>query len=313
MEAPAAENLDSDGAGPAWPPERIAVGIVLFHPPSSAHALIGAANKQFASVFLVDNTPGGDELTDRPDLRRWASQTITNDSNYGLAVAFNQLCAAARAAGFEWLLLLDQDSALPDDFALRFRSAMESLRSAPGIFAANYFTRLAGATLPGYAVPQGQKTGRVLTAINSGSLIHLGTHEALGGYDEALFIDHVDHDYCLRLKKHGSAIHATREPLFEHQIGQVIGKRRFGRVWQSSGHSPQRRQEWARGLAWMIKRYWRTAPGWCAERLFIEWPRHVMAMLILEDQRRQKTLALVKGLVQGMLSSPSPPRTYNPS
>lgn len=104
MKASAPENRISAGDGPVWPPERIAVGIVLFHPPSSAHALIGAANKQFASVFLVDNTPGGDELTDRPDLRRWACETITNNNNLGLAVAFNQLCAAARAARFDWLL-----------------------------------------------------------------------------------------------------------------------------------------------------------------------------------------------------------------
>ena len=284
------------------------MGIVLFHPPTAAQRLIESAGAQFDSVFLVDNTPGGTEL---PELRGGADRIMTNDTNRGLAVAINQLCSAAREDGFEWLLLFDQDSTLPTDFAARFRAVIETLKRAPAIIAANYLSWLGPDTLPGYTVSPAHVVSSAVTAINAGSLINLATHHAVGGHDESLFVDHVDHDYCLRLRKHGQQILVTQQTLFEHQIGQVITRRGFGRSWQSSGHSPARRQEWARGLVRLAKRYWRSDPRWCAQRVLIELPRHFLALLVLENQRWRKTLALGRGLLQGAFSSPQRSQPYN--
>jgi len=39
----------------------------------------------------------------------------------------------------------------------------------------------------------------VTMLVTSGSMIELATWQALGGFDEGLFIDYIDTDYCLRV------------------------------------------------------------------------------------------------------------------
>ena len=41
------------------------------------------------------------------------------------------------------------------------------------------------------------------SVITAGSLISIMAYKAIGGYNEALFIDEVDHEYCYRLRREG--------------------------------------------------------------------------------------------------------------
>lgn len=289
----------------AWPPERLAVGVVLYHPRPDAELLIEVLVRQFDGVFVVenesrakagveprDNNPEGSSL-------HWSR----NADNRGLAVAINQLCDAARRHGYDWIVLFDQDSRVPTDFRSRLTDCIASLNKPPGLLAANYETWLLGDAIIGYTPGPGPGVHDVVVALNSGSMIDLMLHHQLGGHDETFFVDHVDHEYCLRLRRHGAEILATRTPLFEHQVGNVVCVRRLGRIWQSSGHPPTRRREWACNLVRLVKRYWKPEPGWCARRLFIELPRSVLAMVLLEPHRGSKLKAVFGGLYSGITRS----------
>lgn len=289
-------------AEPDWPPRRLAAGVVLYHPEPKAFRLIDTLAGQFDRVFVVEN-----ESTEY----RSANPQIEVDHNAvnrGLAGAVNQLCDTARQAGFEWLVLFDQDSRVPHDFRLAFGECFGALEKPPALLAANYRTELLGETFPGYRPIGDGKIGDVIVALNSGSMINLAVHRELGGHDESLFVDHVDHEYCLRLRRHGYRLYGTREPLFRHEVGNVACTRRFGRVWQSSGHPAARRRDWARNLVRLAKRYWKTDPAWCARRLFGELPRSVIAMLVLERDRGAKLMAVIGGVVRGLFGSAHEPR-----
>ncbi|HKL21210.1 MAG TPA: hypothetical protein VJ904_05350 [Tichowtungia sp.] len=279
----------------AWPPKQLAAGVVLYHPPAEASGLIEILVAEFDQVFVVENESRTFEAADLP------IQRIFNTTNRGLAAANNQLCQAAREAGFEWLVLFDQDSRVPRQFRSRFAEYFEALDKPPALLAANYRTELLGESFSGYRTPPGQAVTESVVALNSGSMIHLPLHLDLGGHDESFFVDHVDHEYCLGLRRASHSVLTTSEPLFRHEIGNVVCVRRFGRVWQSSGHCAERREEWARNLVRLVKRYWKTEPAWCARRLFGEVPRSVTAMLILEKGKCAKFAAIVSGLMSGIL------------
>jgi len=290
------------------PPPRIAAGIVLFHPCEGAARLIDACGRQFEAVFLVENE--SNVYTEE----RWKSTHSScvhlrkNSKNAGLSKAINQICRAAREKGFEWLLLFDQDSEISPDFLAGFTRLFASLKTPPALLAANYRTEVCGEAVPGYRLRGQADIDERVTDINAGSLINVPVHHKVGGHCEALFIDHVDHEYCLRLRRRGYSVLATREPLFNHEIGNIVCARRFGRVWQSSGHTPARRREATEALIRVIKLYWRDEPGWCARTLFLELPRSVLAMLILERKRIAKLGALSAGFVRGLFrSKPSVP------
>jgi len=278
-----------------WPPKQLAAGVVLYHPPAEASGLIEILVAEFDQVFAVENESRTFEASDLP------VRMISNKTNRGLAAANNQLCTAALEAGFEWLVLFDQDSRVPRQFRSRFGECFKALDKPPALLAANYRTELLGESFSGYRTPPGQAVTESVVALNSGSMIHLPLHRDLGGHDESFFVDHVDHEYCLRLRRAGDSAVTTSEPLFRHEVGNVVCVRRFGRIWRSTGHCVARRKEWARNLMRLVKRYWRTAPAWCARRLFGEVPRSVTAMLILEKGKCAKFAAIVSGLMSGIL------------
>lgn len=286
-----------------WPPEKIVAGVVLYHPCDAALRLLDELARQFERVCVVENESAS--LGRRGEGSHRIVCVRRNRENAGLARAINQLCDAGRQAGFEWLALFDQDSRVPPDFRSRFASIFSELTEAPALLAANYSTELCGEEFPGYRLDAGSSIGEQVTDLNAGSLINLNVHRRIGGHCEALFVDHVDHEYCLRLRRHGHAVLATRAPLFTHEIGNIVSARRFGRVWQSSGHSPARRREATAALVRVVKRYWRREPRWCARMLFLELPRSIVAMLILERRRAAKLHAFVAGLAHGLFMSKS--------
>ncbi len=286
-----------------WPPERIASGVVLYHPRAGARRLIDALAIQFDGVFIVENDSAGFDGEAFGTDSEGSVHVQHNRKNAGLARAINQLCDDARQAGFEWLVLFDQDSEVPPEFRMRFARLFPELAEPPALLAANYSTELCGEAFTGYRMRGESAVGEQVTDLNAGSLINLHVHRKIGGHCEALFVDHVDHEYCLRLRRHGYAVLATREPLFTHEVGNIVCGRRFGRVWQSGGHSSARRREATEALVRVIKSYWRDEPGWCMRMLLFELPRSVVAMLVLERLRVAKLTAQSAGLVRGIFRS----------
>jgi rhamnosyltransferase len=58
--------------------------------------------------------------------------------------------------------------------------------------------------------------------MTSGNLIHLTAHKIIGGFNEKLFIDYIDHEYCPRLHINGfSVIRANKAMLF-HKVGDLV-------------------------------------------------------------------------------------------
>lgn len=259
--------------------------------------MIDTLLEQFQSVFVVENESG--------EFKGSAAEVnyIANAENQGLAVAINQLCDAARGAGFRWLVLFDQDSRIPSDFRAELDKAIACVTEAPALLAANYQTELLNESLPGYPLDSSSAIQSVVVALNSGSMINLATHKRIGGHDERFFVDHVDHDYCLRLRARGHSVLATVRPLFLHEVGNVVCARRFGRIWQSSGHTAARRREWAAGLVVLARKHWRTSPGWIAARVCLDLPRNVLAMIILEPDRMARLRALFGGLWRGLTAA----------
>ncbi|MET5116689.1 glycosyltransferase family 2 protein, partial [Burkholderia pseudomallei] len=53
--------------------------------------------------------------------------------------------------------------------------------------------------------------------ISSGSVISRGANARLGRFDEALFIDHVDTEYCLRAQAHNVPLYVEPSLVLNHR------------------------------------------------------------------------------------------------
>lgn len=146
-------------------------------------------------------------------------EVLRSSSNVGMARALNALCKAVSddhrsVDGQEFLLAMDQDSiasAYMVDELLRHRA------QGVGIVAPLVHNR----NTPHSSFEQAQdrvyETPRVIT---SGSLIALDAHRAVGGYNERLFMDWVDIEFCLRLREAGYKILVAPEAHLLHDLGR---------------------------------------------------------------------------------------------
>jgi rhamnosyltransferase len=88
--------------------------VVTFHPASEVLANLSQVHQQVQNVVVVDN---GSRLESLAPLRAASASAgfhlIENGENLGVATALNIGIRQAQALGAVWVLLFDQDSALP--------------------------------------------------------------------------------------------------------------------------------------------------------------------------------------------------------
>jgi rhamnosyltransferase len=153
---------------------------------------------------------------------------------------------------------------------------------------------------------------KVTYAITSGSMINTAIYKELGGFREELFMDFIDIDFCLRAQLCGYEIlTACRAKLFH-----TFGNRKlvpFGPfTFHPSFHSPERWYTISRNRIQMIKSFGLRLPHWLSYE-FIATVFTITRMLLTEDQRRSKCLALIRGTWDGCRDKLGRPEWANKS
>jgi len=137
---------------------------------------------------------------------------VHDSSNGGTAAAYACACTTAREAGIDWLLLLDQDTSLPCGFleaasAGLTGSLVQPSALVPWVFHGTSVVSPARVTDAGTIVPLQYQApppiARGLTAVSSGSLLHVPTLAAHMPIPDGLWLDFVDHWIFWQLRSHG--------------------------------------------------------------------------------------------------------------
>lgn len=141
---------------------------------------------------------------------------------------------------------------------------------------------------------------QVAFVINSMSVWRMEALRRIGPFNEALAVDHVDTDQCLRARALGLAIWNHGDHVFDHAIGERRSYRLLGRELQATGHGPARRRMIGRNTVWLGLTWWWREPafaGLCALRLAYE----AVGILVAEDHRAARLLALLRGSIEGVV------------
>jgi len=185
-------------------------GVVVWYNPTEKEvenikSYLGFVKK----LYVVDNSAGNNlsllsELTRDDDKVEY----IPNLDNLGIATALNKGCERALEQGYNWILTMDQDSSFDRAEMTKFIDAFETKKLEDPTIAV--FTPLTNEYQPeGYA-------SRVIT---SGNLLSLTAYKQIGGFDDTLFIDEVDHDLCYKLTQRNYTIYTFSNVHMEHKIG----------------------------------------------------------------------------------------------
>ena len=245
------------------------------------------------AVVVDDCSP-----TDRSDLyakvRQLGAEVIQLEQNSGIGVALNRGMEHVFDQGAEFVITLDQDTILCDDYVSRIRETMDRIGSAGPVL-------LTFEDINGYEPGDLGSRGGLRVSfepMQSGMVVSAQAYEAVGPLDGDLFIDCVDVEYYLRARKLGVDTIIMPGAKIIHEIGYEI-ERRAPRIlsprrktYVLREHAPFRLYYIVRNRARMIARYGRMYPDWLkgslpplSKMLFNEivlppdtWPRLYLAL-----------------------------------
>lgn len=192
---------------------RIAIGIVVYNPDQERFKVcLESIHKQIDKVYIFDN---GNESIHIENGVKW----IKEDGNKGLSYALNRIMDYAKEDGYEWLITLDQDSIVPDGMIRAFAEVIDK-GSNIGIIC----PQVIDLRRSYMKVKDEPEIEEVNFCITSGSCISTAVWEKVGRFDEWLFIDLVDNDFCKRVVESGYHIIRLNNYVLNQEFGKIVPK-----------------------------------------------------------------------------------------
>jgi len=279
---------------------KIASVVVTYQPDARFSQTISKVAEQSEKVFIIDN--GSKSFEDLlPNLADYNVYVHKNKSNVGLATALNQGIIKALDEGYDWIATFDQDSLICDNyFELLFSEYLTQRDNEKiAIVTGTHLDLNTGCLLN--PRESNKQAAFIPVAISSGNVIKANAFKKIGFFDESLFIDYLDHDFCFRLRKNSFKILEASSATILHQLGGSKWHRIGPITFMSTHHSPLRRYFMSRNRMIVYWRHWRLDPKWVANdimNLFKEIGKIVLA----ENQKFKKICYIFMGILQIKIS-----------
>lgn len=212
--------------------------IVLYNPDDvKLQKLFDSLKGQTSNIVFIDNSPS---CQVQEKNKAWVvglladSYYISMNGNAGIATAQNAGIAYAKNIGAEYVLLLDQDSSLPQGMVQGLLETYHKLENQGKRVAtvgpafidaktqkyAKIFKR--SKFMPKKIRPNTQDIIEVDYAIASGSFICINVFDCVGNLKDELFIDWVDIEWCYRAREYGFASYVIPQIVMIHSLGDKI-------------------------------------------------------------------------------------------
>jgi rhamnosyltransferase len=290
--------------------------VVTYFPKGGFAENLAAIAPQVGKLVIVDNGSSAEDIAMiQTAAERVGAEVVKLGSNRGIAFALNMGGKIAREHGSPWLATFDQDSTATPEM---FKEMAAAYSSYP------HPERIAVIT-PCHVDPRlGMRMGdrsyealgsgwRVVgLAMTSGNLVNLDAAEAVGGFDDSLFIDSVDHEFCFRLHEHGYQVLEATRAVLHHSLGNLERHWFIYRWVMVTNYPPLRRYYMSRNRLILWRRYWKRRPVWVIRdiRRFLF---DLLFVILYEDRPGPKVRMAMHGFSHGIKNvrgafTPDPPR-----
>lgn len=231
--------------------EDVLAVVVSYNGMQKVRWTVEALRTQVGHVHIVDNGSEAESLLVLAEIERLPGISVERlGENRGVGHALNRGIACARRMRRAWLLTMDQDSVVDESLMAAYRAAIAQdpklVCLAPRITSREREKEKVG--------------GEIRYAITSGNLVRVSLFDEVGLYDEDFFIDCIDFDFSLRVRRAGCAIHRVPGAMMQHQLGEPADVPAALRGFYAL-HSPVRRYYMYRNYMYLMERYLFRFPG----------------------------------------------------
>ena len=273
---------------------KIAAVVTAYHPDERLAAVVESALLSCAAVVVADNTPG-DAASLAAKLDDPRVSVLRTGANRGLAGALN-LGLAQVPADAEAVLFLDQDSVLPPELVAGLLAHLDDATIA--VVGPTPVDAATGDRYERMADRHAAVDDRP-SIITSGMLVRRAAFADVPGFREDFFVDCVDTDFCLRIRRSGRRVVRDAALVLPHSIGSGRDHR-LGPLNVRVLHYPAWRHYWiARNGLVLSREFFAAERGFVlTNALFMA--RWLLVTALFDDRRRASVPAVLRGLVHGL-------------
>lgn len=300
----------------------IPAAVVTYHPDSEWPARLDTILREHPRVVVVDNSTCTTAQTFVADTvaRRPGTKLHSLPENPGIGVALNLAFSTLSSEDFTHVVAYDQDS-IPADGFVSALIATATAHPHAVVIGANWtdprrpgrpalFLRSGPPLNLGFhRLPADRDLSELLCVITSGSLFDLSAWRKLGGFTEDLFLDLVDTDYCLRVRRAGHDIAACSSARLLHHRGEKKSVRFLSRIFYPA-HTPLFRLYClSRNRVLLLRRHRFRPLAWAAYECAYA-SKLGLDALFLEKNRVSRLMAIARGTWHGLLNRSGPVRQH---
>ncbi|NRO27418.1 glycosyltransferase [Lactobacillus helveticus] len=270
---------------------KIIAGIVLFNPDiKRLIENVNAVSSQVDEIIFFDNNSINlNEI--ETFVKRKNYQLIKSNKNYGIAHALNELGKAAYYKKADWFLTLDQDTVINLHLIEEYKKYMNLPRV--GQLCCIFKDRNLRVK---WDIPNGVKKSNF--CITSASLVNLRAWKEVGGFDESMFIDAVDNDFCAALIRRGYFNYQIDFVGFMQEIGHATKHHFIYKDVYTLNHSAFRRYYIARNNMLIARRYKTETNSVLRELMYL--CREIIIIILFEKNKMTKLNNYFRGIIDGM-------------
>lgn len=255
---------------------------------------------QVDEVIIVDN--GSDNQTIDYILylkKKYNITVIFNKENMGIAYALNQGANYAINKKYKWLLTMDNDSEAASDMIQVMLDTYNNLESEDKKKVVGIFPEKTEKRLKRFINEGEDYYNRdfiyVISDITSGNLLKSEIFEKAGFFEEKLFIDYVDHEFCYRIFNDGYKMIKVRNAVLLHSLGRTKEKKFLWKNIIYTNHSSLRKYYMTRNRFYTWKKYENlTEINKLDKKNFI---KENIKILLLEKDKINKFKMILKGYI----------------
>jgi len=253
--------------------------VVLFKPADNYFEAICSYADAVKMLYIVDNSPEPSGLLQKLRNLKQA-KILASGKNIGIASAYNLALDQAVKDGYHWLVTMDQDSSFDVVQLKRFIDHFEEhKREEVGVYVPLHHPKFVSSLLP-----QSKES-----VMSSASIVNIEAAAKIGGFDEKLFIDEVDHDFCLRLKSAGFIILEDQGTYVHHRLGER------NPITNRVDYPPERLYYMVRNFLYVAKRQKKSYPLFFRERS-VYLMKFLFRQVVYGRDKRERIKMIILGI-----------------
>lgn len=266
---------------------KLAGVVVLYNPDQKVINNINSYIDELDALYLVDNSSADNSTL----FMNEKVEYIPLQKNTGIAHALNVGAKKAIDHNFHYLLTMDQDSMFEKDALKNMKSIIDAddEKDQVGIYSPFHKTAISE------PVPEELFTSP-LVVMTSGNIINLDIYKCVEGFKEWMFIDCVDFEYGLNVRKHGYTIKQINTVFLDHELGDYEIKHVFNKKIFCDNHSALRRYYIVRNSFYLYDMYHNDYPDYC-QAVVKQAKQSFFYATVFEKHGFKKLIYMIRGYI----------------